>query len=75
MNDDFCLIHGYEFMRCEKVWGAIPYCEACDNPGAALAEPTTSEAEISSQPERPNRELDSPDRGHTLVSLHQRGES
>lgn len=30
MPDDFCLEHGYEFMRCDKVWGAIPYCLACD---------------------------------------------
>ena len=31
MPDDFCIAHGYEFMRCEKVWGAIPYCKACDD--------------------------------------------
>lgn len=30
MTDDFCVEHGYEFMRCERVWGAIPYCAACD---------------------------------------------
>jgi hypothetical protein len=30
MSDDFCIEHGYEFMRCEKVWGAIPYCAACE---------------------------------------------
>lgn len=30
MPDDFCLEHGYEFMHCEKVWGAIPYCKECD---------------------------------------------
>lgn len=30
MSDDFCLIHGYEFMACEKVWGAVPHCTECD---------------------------------------------
>jgi hypothetical protein len=35
MTDDFCLIHGYEFMRCDKVWGAIPYCEECDRERAS----------------------------------------
>lgn len=30
MSDDFCIIHGRDHMRCEKVWGAIPYCEACE---------------------------------------------
>lgn len=29
MPDDFCIEHGYEFMKCDKVWGAIPYCEKC----------------------------------------------
>jgi hypothetical protein len=34
-----------------------------NNPGTALAEPTTGAAGTCSQPERPNRGLDSPDRG------------
>jgi hypothetical protein len=29
MCDDFCVIHGYDHMRCNR--GFIPYCEACDN--------------------------------------------
>jgi len=37
--DDFCLIHGYEFMRCDKAWGAIPYCFACEVLEADKAEP------------------------------------
>ena len=35
MPDDFCCEHGYEFMKCGKVWGAVPYCEACDDARAA----------------------------------------
>jgi len=29
MNNDFCLVHGYEYMKSQ--WGnPIPYCEACE---------------------------------------------
>jgi hypothetical protein len=42
MPDDFCLEHGYEFMRCDRVWGAIPYCLACDVLQADKAPPEAS---------------------------------
>lgn len=29
MSDDFCIEHGYEFMRC-AMGNPIPYCEECE---------------------------------------------
>lgn len=28
-SDDFCLIHGYEYMR-SRMGDPIPYCQACE---------------------------------------------
>jgi hypothetical protein len=45
MTDDFCVTHGYEFMRCEKAWGAIPYCTACDDDRQKENDPESDDAE------------------------------
>jgi hypothetical protein len=33
-TDDFCIIHGSEFMRSE-MGNPIPFCQACDDEAAA----------------------------------------
>ena len=52
MCKDFCVAHGYEFMRCEKVWGAIPYCAQCEEDRAS---------------EQPNKQVNAETNGETNV--------
>lgn len=30
MTDDFCLIHGYDYMRKSSIFDPIPYCSKCE---------------------------------------------
>ncbi len=52
-NQKGIIIHGYDYMKCDR--GPIPYCEKCDNP--------VLDAERSSQDETPNSGFKSRDRG------------
>lgn len=29
MTDDFCVVHGRDYMKTDKEWGSIPYCTKC----------------------------------------------
>jgi hypothetical protein len=74
MSCDNCMVSWtgcWDNFQCPKCGnGELPSFEI---PGAACAEPLTVEADLDSDDARPNRGLDSPDRGHAVSSAKGNG--